>query len=46
MPLMTELDEPFNGFGGYFTSSVYKFIPLHYLLPWKTTEYVVCGFIQ
>ena len=37
---MNELDEPFNVFDGAFRSCMEKLIPIHDLLPWKTTESV------
>ena len=38
--MMTELDEPFSGVGRAFKPSGDKLIPIHNLLPWKTTESV------
>ena len=38
--MMNELDEPFSAVDGAFKSSLDKLIPIHDLLPWKTTESV------
>ena len=37
--LMTEIDEPFRGFDGFFISSVKTKIPMHDLPPRETTKY-------
>ena len=43
---MTEIDETFSVVEGSFKSSVKKWIPILYLLIWKTTESILYDVVR